>query len=383
MRSLAFLPVATLVALSACTDTAATTAPDVHLSAAATHRGNDRGGAVYVLSNDARANAVLVFPRGSDGQLGAPASIPTGGRGTGGGLGNQYGLVLDEDGEMLLGVDAGSNEISAFRVDGTGLRQTARVASGGTTPVSVTVHDDLVYVLNDGTTANISGFRLDGRGQLTPIANSTRPRSAPAGAIDGAEVKFSPDGRTLVVTEKAANRIVSYPVLRDGRTGEPTVVPSSGPTPFGFDFTKGGTMVVSEAAGGAAGASTVSSYDVDRRSAVRLVSASVATGQSAVCWISITADGRTAYATNAGSKTVSSFAIGRGGALTLLDGAAGRTGAASAPSDMALSRGDRFLYVRSGADNTITVFATGQAGALAPVATVTGLPAGANGIAAR
>ncbi len=393
MRTTAFLSSALLttltVGLSACATDSGTTAPDASQTAQLTiasenaRRGNDRGGAVYVLSNDVNANAVLIYPRSRDGQLGAPASIPTGGRGTGGGLGNQYGLVLDDDGDMLFGVNAGSNELSAFRVDGQTLTQTDRVSSGGVQPISIAVRGRLVYVLNDGATSNITGFFLGARGKLIPIPGSTRARSAPAGSIDGAEIKFSPDGRSLVVTEKAANLVVTYPVLLNGRTGEPKLRQSSGATPFGFDFAKNGTLVVSEAAGGAAGASSVSSYDIDRNANLRLVSGSVANGQSAVCWVVVSSDGRTAYAANTGSGTLSTFSIGRSGALTLVNATAGATGAGSTPGDLGLSSDDRFLYVRSGATNSISVFATGNDGAITNIATVTGLPTGANGIAVR
>ena len=113
------------------------------------------------------------------------------------------------------------------------------------------------------------------------------------------------------------------------------------------------------------------------------MSGSVANGQSAVCWVVVSADGRTAYAANTGSGTLSTFSIGRSGALTLVNATAGATGAGSTPGDLGLSGGDRFLYVRSGATNSISVFATGDDGAITSIATVTGLPTGANGIAVR
>jgi 6-phosphogluconolactonase (cycloisomerase 2 family) len=389
VRTHAVLSTALLASLAACSPDSGTTAPaasqgtELSVVSESARRGNDHGGAVYVLSNNATSNAILVYPRRNDGHLGAPSSIPTGGRGTGGGLGNQYGLVLDDEGEMLFGVNAGSDEISAFRVTDASLQQTDRVASGGNQPVSIAVANHLVYVLNDGATANITGYFLTERGKLVPIAGSTRQRSAPAGAIDGAEIKFSPDGRSLVVTEKAANLVVTYPVLPNGRTGDPKLQPSSGPTPFGFDFTRNGTLVVAEAAGGAAGASTVSSYNIDRRANLSLVTGSVHNGASAVCWIVVSADGSTAYAANTGSGTISTFSIGRSGSLALTAATAGATGTGSSPGDMALSRGDRFLYVRSGATNSIVIFATGANGELTPVDTQAGLPNGTNGLAAR
>ncbi|MES3032374.1 MAG: beta-propeller fold lactonase family protein [Gemmatimonadota bacterium] len=382
MRTAAFLSASLIAIATACTSDGGTTAPDVALRTQTTvDAGNDRGGAVYVLTNDVNANAILAYPRSSSGQLGAPARFPTGGRGTGGGLGNQYGLVLEDD--MIFGVNAGSNEISSFRLDAESLRQADRVSSNGDLPISIAVHDKLLYVLNDGPNANITGFRVSPEGRLVPINGSTRARSAPAGAIDGAQISFSPDGRSLVVTEKAANLVVTYPVLANGRTAEPQVTVSSGATPFGFDFARNGSLVVSEAVGGAAGLSTVSSYRVDGTSHLSLVTASVSNAQSAVCWIVVSGDGRTAYAANTGSGTVSTFALGLAGALSLINPTAGAVGAGSSPSDMGLSDGDRFLYVRSGATNAIVAFETGENGTLTAVQTLTGVPTGANGIAVR
>lgn len=389
MRIAVLASASLLAALTACSNDSPSTAPadaegaQLSVSELNARRGNDRGGNVYVLSNSTTANAVLVYRRERDGRLASAGSVPTGGRGTGGGLGNQYGLILDDDGETLLGVNAGSDEISAFHVRGGVPRLTDRAASGGNQPISIAKRNRLVYVLNDGESANITGFFLTERGRLIPIPGSTRPRSAPAGAIDGAEIAFSPDGRSLVVTEKAANLIVTYPVQLNGRTGEPNVQRSSGPTPFGFDFAENGTLVVAEAAGGAVGLSAVSSYDIDRRANLSLATASVANGQSAVCWITVSSDGRTAYAANTGSGTISTFSIARSGALSLISATAGATGLGSSPGDMALSSGDRYLYVRSNATQSIVIFATGPNGALTLVDTVSDLPAGTNGIAAR
>ena len=69
-----------------------------------------------MLSNDAVANAVLVFPRGEDGRLGAPTSVPTGGRGTGAALGNAGAIAFDRGAGRLYAINAGSDEITAFNV---------------------------------------------------------------------------------------------------------------------------------------------------------------------------------------------------------------------------------------------------------------------------
>ena len=179
---------------------------------------------VYTESN-ATANAVQVFTQAPDGTLTPGASYLTGGAGTGAaGLGSQGALAIERG--WLIAVNAGSNDVSAFRVRGEHLVLVNRVPSGGTTPNSVTVHHGVVYVLNAGGTGNISGFLLRRHG-LVPLSGSTQPLSDPAaGAV---QVSFTPRGDQLVVSEKGVNAIVTYPVDRWGRAGAAPCTPRPAP----------------------------------------------------------------------------------------------------------------------------------------------------------
>jgi 6-phosphogluconolactonase (cycloisomerase 2 family) len=385
VRTSLTLALGLLALAAACSDKPDTTAPSITSDSEAQaddrlSSGQARSGTVYVVSNDASANAVLVFQRGRDGRLGTPTAVVTGGRGTGSDLGNQGAIALERG--RLYAINAGSDQISAFAVEDGSLQLLQTIPSGGNQPISLALHDDLLYVLNDGATANITGFRVQRDGRLSPIPGSTRPRSAPPGTVDGAQISFSPGGRSLVVTEKAANLIVTYPVLRSGLTDSPIVHQSSGPTPFGFGFARHRTLIVSEAAGGAPNASSVSSYTLDRQSRLDPVSRSVPTGQTAACWIAVTANGRLAYTTNTGSGTVSGFEVAGSGALTSL-GVSGTTGAGSGPIDLAFSPGDEFLYVLNGGNRTISIFRVEKDGGLTLIENVGGLPSGATGLAVR
>lgn len=367
-----------LAALGACSESDTPTAPS---SESFSRTGGGRAGALYVATNATAGNEILVFPRAGDGALGTPDAFATGGTGTGGGLGNQGGVVLTHDHRWLLVVNAGSNELSVFAVQPGGLELTDRVSSGGVQPVSVTAFRGLIYVLNAGGTGNIAGFRLGYDGHLRPLRHSTRPLSS--GAAGAAQVGFSPDGEVLAVTEKETNTITTYVVQHDGRVRGPRPQPSSGMTPFGFAFSFRGTLVVSEAFGGAPGASALSSYDVGRRGKLEVVSASVGTTQTAACWVIITRYGQFAYTTNTGSATISGYRLGRNGGLRLLasDGPSATTG--GGPIDMALSGSDRFLHTLNSGDGTISTFRVNHDGSLTPQAGAAGLPAGANGLAAR
>src|SRR5262245_49168804 len=170
-------------------------------------------GAVYTMDNSPSSNHVLVFARAGDGTLAAAGSFETGGLGTGGDLGNQGALVLSRNERWLFAVNAGSDEISAFAVRPKGLALVDRLPSGGRRPISLTVHNDLLYVLNAGGGAgdqdNITGFQVDD-GHLSQIPGSTRPLSA--ASTGPAQVQFEAGGRVLVVTEKGTSRIDTYTV---------------------------------------------------------------------------------------------------------------------------------------------------------------------------
>lgn len=331
-------------------------------------------GAVFTLSNDAGGNAVVVFARGDDGSLSPAGEVPTGGLGSGDGLGSQGALVLSDDGRWLLAVNAGSDSVSAFAVRGTRLRLADVEPSGGTRPISVTIHRGLVFVLNDGTDT-VSGLRLTRRGDLVPIDGSTAGLSG--ADIAPAQVEFTPDGRKLVVTEKNTNLIDVFSVDRTGGLAGPTTSPSVGQTPFGFAFGPHGELIVSEAFGGAADASALSSYTVERTGALDVVSPSVPDGQTAACWVVVSADGRFAYTTNTGSNSISGYAIGADGSLTLLS--SGPFGTGAGPIDAAVAGG--FLYALNAGTDDISAFAVEGDGSLTSIAGASGLPAASVGLA--
>lgn len=302
-------------------------------------------GAVFTLTNDPAGNRVLVWERAADGTLVAVGAVPTGGTGTGAGLGSQGALTLSRNHRWLYAVNPGSDEISVFRVHGTHLSLVEVAPSGGDMPISVTARGRLVYVLNAGGAGNIQGFRRTSSGILEPIAGANEPLSQ--AAADPAQVGLSPNRNHLVVTEKATNRITFYDVTGNGSVGPPDWRTSSSPTPFGFEFTPNGTLVISEAVGGAPDASVTSSYRFRPNGNLRIVDGSVATTETAACWVAITRDGRYAYVTNTGSGSVSGYAISGSGELTLLDadGVTASTGAGSSPIDAAFDRSSRNLYV--------------------------------------
>ena len=343
-------------------------------------------GAIFVLSNAAAGNEVLAFERAPSGLLTAAGNVATGGTGSGNGLGSQGAVVLSADGHYLLAVDAGSSELTSFSVDGTKLKVLSHVASGGVGPVSVTVHGDLVYVLNAGDVSCISGFRLDAKGTLSPIPNSAHSLSAPA--VGAAEVSFSPSGDALVVSEKATDVLDTFVVLGDGTVSNGQALPSVGKTPFGFAFTPKGHLIVSEAFGGADGAGALSSYSLAPLTSVERdlvsITSSSPDNQSAPCWVAITSDSRFAFTSNTASGSLSTYAIDGSGHLALQGtGISATTGAGSKPIDIALDRSTSHLYVLDAGTADLMTFAVGKDGSLKPLGSPLTVPATAVGLAAR
>jgi 6-phosphogluconolactonase (cycloisomerase 2 family) len=334
-------------------------------------------GNVYVMTNETAqngGNAVAVYRRSASGELAANGTVPTGGIGDRTGLGSQGGLVLSDNGRWLLAVNPGSNDISTFAVQPDGLVRTDLVASGGIRPTSITIHNDLVYVLNAGGSGNIAGFWMK-QGKLEPIPGSSKPASSNAAAP--AQIQFNAQGTLLVVTERTTNNIVTYPVA-NGVAGAPIVSPSVGAVPFGFDIDNQNHLIVSEAVGAEEG-SGASSYKLESNGSATPISQSVGSGQFAACWLVISKNGQFAYTANAASNTLSSYTIGSDGTLTVLERAVPTD---MQPLDMDLSNNGRFLYVIDGRSDTIRGFGVNADGTLTDIGVRTPVVATAVGMAA-
>jgi 6-phosphogluconolactonase (cycloisomerase 2 family) len=355
------------------------------LSAFASHPGlaAKSPGGVYALSNQESGNSILVFHRDTDGVITPAGSVATGGNGAGTGadpLASQNPLILSKDGQMLFAVNAGSNSVTAFRVSGDQLVLVNTVPSGGMMPVSLAIQHHTLYALNAGGTPNISGFSIGRKnGKLKPLPGSTQP--LPGGMSSApAQISFVPGENVLVVTEKATNQIDTFVLDSSGAAQPGKAFPSIEATPFGFAFGRDNqAAIISNAEGGADGASTLSSFRVTNNGNLKDISVGVPDSQTGACWVAVTKDGHYAYTSNTGSGTVSSYTVGGDGSLTLLDKTAG-TG--SVPIDMATSHNSRFLYVRNAGDGTISGFRIRSDGSLKPVTTAGGLPDGATGLIA-
>ncbi len=337
-------------------------------------------GAVFVQTDNLAGNSVVAYGRESNGTLVEEGSYPTAGLGgqlegsVVDHLASQGSLALDAQNHLLYAVNAGSNTITVFSVDGDRLQRRQVLPSGGEFPVSITTHGNLVYVLNARGGGSIQGYVQIG-GQLVEVSAWNRtlgldPTATPEFTHTPGQVAFTPGGSQLVVTTKANTSSVDvFGVDGFGRpSATPVVTSLPGTVPFAVSFDQAGRLLIAEA-----GTNAVASFTIGAEGSLTPVT-SVATGQAATCWIA--GAGQFQYASNAGSGTVSGF--GEGTTLTPLGNTATNGGTVDAAS-----AGGRYLYVQTGAEGIVDEFKVEANGSLTALGSVTVPGAvGGEGIAA-
>ena len=347
---------------------------------------NATTGAVFVMTNNASSNQVIAYARNSDGTLTGRHSFATGGRGSGGltdPLASQGSLTLTQDHSFLLAVNAGSGDISVFEVSGATLTLLGTTPCGGSEPVAIAQQGPLVYVVNAGGTSNVSGFHLTSTGSFKPIPHSTTFLTT--GNSGASSLAFSPDGQTLLATEKLTGNIDGFSIQPNGTLGPIVLNSSAGPGLFGVVFAPNGAAIATETGpSGATNASAVSSY-TNSNGTLSVISENVPTLAAATCWHVVTPNGKFLYTSNPGTGTISGFSIGSTGTLTPVDGTILATlPTGSANLDIAVTSDGKYLYSTDSGTGSVSALGINADGTVTTLTGVSGLAieAGYNGIAA-
>lgn len=340
-------------------------------------------GTVFVQTDGLTGNEIVVYTRESDGTLTKVGSYPT--EGLGGQLSgsvvdhtaSQGSLAYDRWGNLLLAVNAGSNTISVFSIQGEQLSLRQVLGSGGKFPVSITTHANQVYVLDAEEGAALQGYVVR-EGYLSPVASEHRALGLATGkkgeetqfTHTPGQVAFTPSGTDLIVTTKQAGESIEvFPVGSSPARLAPTpVVTAAAGNPFDLAFL-GDELLVTEA-----GPNALASFRLQPSGELTKLD-EVATGQSATCWIATA--GSHFYTSNAGSASVTAFSPRLYGGLSDL----GNTPTHPGTVDAASAGGD--LYVQGGKEGTVDEFQVLANGSLSNVGSVTVPGAlGAEGIVA-
>jgi 6-phosphogluconolactonase (cycloisomerase 2 family) len=346
-------------------------------------------GFVYVNDNTTGVNTIAGFARHADGSLtplpGSPFAAGGAGRGTG--VASQGSIQVTSDGRYLLVADAGSNQISVLHIAHDGSLSPvagSSFASGGVEPVSIAVHDHLVYVANAGNSgSNYTGFTLSTGGRLTPIPGSTFSVPDGAGLVD---VLLSPDGTRLAgirvgTTNPSTFLIDSFAIGEDGRitaaSGSPFTAQSAGPFGSAFRPTSSAQLFVSNAHAGS-GNGTISAFHVAHDGTLTSIGASPYPDfQTAPCWLDITPNGRYLFAVNTASTTISRFAIAPDGRLSLLGSTPFTSGVGIGSVDIRVAPDGRTAYVLLNKLGAVAAFAVDGGSLTELTSSPAALPAGA------
>ncbi|MEJ7706943.1 MAG: beta-propeller fold lactonase family protein [Nocardioidaceae bacterium] len=335
------------------------------------------------MTNRSTRNEIITYKRAASGDLMRVGRVPTRGKGIGTDLDTQGGLQLSRHHRFLYAVNAGTDTISVFSVKGTQLTFLQKVYAGDE-PTSLTIRRHLLYVLDSSVAGNgILGFKVSSDGTLAPLPHSMRLLSSPI-AVPG-QVKFSPDGRLLVVTQKTTNVLLSpkdaIDVFRVGSDGLTSALPereaSHGLRPFSLAFRNNNQLLVAESFNAADAASAVSSYRVSQKGELNVVSGSIRNRQTDSCWVVITKDDRYAFVANFGSGTISSYRFSSSGEVRLLEGKAAFLGLLSQPVDLDLAANSQYLYLLLRGTGAVASFKIQDDGGLSSLGvTKGGLPVG-------
>jgi 6-phosphogluconolactonase (cycloisomerase 2 family) len=332
--------------------------------------------AVFVQTNDTTGNQILAYSRSATGSLSFVHAYDTGGRGAriAGSvvdpLASQGSLYYDSHASLLIAVNAGSDTITSFHVNGDVLSH-RQVLWAGRLPVSVTSHGSLVYVLDAGSTGAVRGFRVDD-GRLRLIPRSGRglgldPAATPQYLNTPGQVGFTPDGAQVIVTTKHnGSDIDVFGVKADGRLTAPVKNAAAEPVPFGFVFDPNGSLVVTEAGG-----ADVSTYGIAGNGTITNLS-TVVDGQAAPCWIASV--GGWYFVANAGSADIAGYQVSNAGVASLITANSGIAGTTDAgPIDLAGSSNGQFLYVEAGGTGAVDEFSINADGTLTSIGSIMGL----------
>jgi 6-phosphogluconolactonase (cycloisomerase 2 family) len=339
---------------------------------------------VFVQTDNTAGNQIAAYDRADNGTLTLDNTYNTGGLGGAlngshvDHLGSQGSLNYDPRNDALYAVNAGSNTLSVFSVRGDDLTLRQVVSSGGTFPVSVAVHGNLVSVLNSRNGGAVQEYYAF-FGHLFPVPGSNRalgltiPTDTTEFTHTPGQVAYSPDGSKLIVTTKASSNAID--VFNVGFFGNlspsPVVNSVPGTVPFAIAFDQAGHLVIAEA-----GPSALATFTLNRNGTITQLD-SLASGQAGLCWVAPA--GSLFFTGNTGANSTSGYRTNAVGQLTLL----GATPTDPGTVDASASSNGRFLYVQTGGNGIVDEFQVNANGSLTEIGSVTVAgAAGGQGIAA-
>jgi len=293
-------------------------------------RGTKAKNIVYVESNDPAGNAIFAFARNADGSLtplpGSP--FPTGGLGLTptfalGPFDSDQEVIVNPSRTMLFAVNGGSDTIAVFRINDDGSLTPVNGSpfpSGGSSPVSVGLANDILCVVNQDEDPghpgqflpNYTSFTISANGALTPVNNSTfyvDAGSSPSQAL------ISPDDELMFGADFLGGLLRTFKISGNGRLKPrdaqplpPAVFAGTGapPLPLGLAVHPNHKLLYV----GLVTISQVAVYGYKDSGALEFIRTVPDSGHG-VCWLTINNSATRLYASNTGDPSVSVYDISK------------------------------------------------------------------------
>jgi 6-phosphogluconolactonase (cycloisomerase 2 family) len=277
-------------------------------------------------------NAVIAYRQNADGQVTEIGSFKTDGTG----VANPQGLlgpddsdkevIASPDGRFIFAVNQGSNSIAAFDVERDGsldLVQNTAVGSGGTGPVSLSIANGRLYVVNRGDEVqgqtgsiapSITVFDIGHKGVLTQDVAATTTLSV---GLSPSQLLISSDSKSAFLDTftppplnnvTGANEVVPFQVVANGK-----LIPvSSGgigapvTPPLLLGLAQHPTKNIIYA--GLTGASQVGVFTFDGSGNLKLEDTVPVQGKGP-CWATVSANGEFLYTVDTGTNSVGVFSL--------------------------------------------------------------------------
>ncbi len=384
---------------------------------------------IYVATNDKHENSVIAFKHTKN-KIEEIGEFGTQGKGTGNieifdwgydtthplkdgidPLISAYSVYKTNDNKFLLIVNPGDGSLTSFKIQENGkLSFASNVKAGEIHPLSIAVHDNMVYVASTGSTApptppftgNLKGFFIGKDGKLSAIENSMRDLKARPSCT-----MFTSDGKFLAVNELVTGLTKVYAVdKKTGQLSKDPVSKAQSPNngtngrwlaiPVGFDIVtfndyyvlyaaearflnnKGmlreEANVVPQSPKYSWQTGSTTAYKIDKNGIISVLSPDVLTGTNAEggeianCWIEVSPDKKHLWAANALSSSYSLYNIDNSGAIKLDKRAAFKvTDEGLFFGDLIHSTDGKYLYQLIGNQGAIYVFKILPNGNLKPM----------------
>ena len=394
-------------------------------------------GHLYMQTNEIK-NVIIHYERSSTGALTEVERISTGGAGSGEfkpisgqesapnafeGAGS---IILTPDRRFLFTTNGGDNSVSTFRVNEDGRLSLVDVKptgnpvegrSGTAKSLAFAPSTRTLFVLHSFGPDHLRLMSVDAEGKLsarperyTVNTYSKRNRVATMVVVSPneelvlvgttfdepiAHTGLYPDGSPILWVQRAGGAfhsiasnapdpdgLAAFPLQKDGSLGTARVYDAKGGSPFyiGFLHERPNTFVIAYAVGDGCAMGTI---EKDGSLSIGpLVKIDTSAGvPSELCWLSVSPDDRTVYATNFGYSNISSYHINGRGLEIACDPACPRVpgdGTArglngtvtSGPADSWITSDGAYLYQIYGNASKLVGYATQSDGSLKEITSV-------------